>query len=1049
MNKVKKLLCLCTAFLLMAGATSCNNKKKNDVKPQSPGTSASSDNKTENASKNAVTEYFDATQLDFGNQIDIMSMGLIESTNEKIYFMAPQSQEGCEYSLKSINTDDMSSQDYQADSKLYSGQAPYISGGKIYSVTDDRKTGKNTICVGNADTGAVEHEAEWEQQSRLIGIRTDKDGNIYVMSCGFLAIYKKDLKDPEIINLFELTKDTDVSNTYAYAFEVSPDGEVYLVFHKKEMGDTRICKLNAKHTIEYITDDFSDIQDDIQGLFLSDNGNLLLCSGYYPAYINEISPATGDTVYRYEVENAQEIYGLYGRKLICSNENGIFSYNLDTDESVQISSIDDPSRELINVIIDGNTLKTASKINADMGQCLYISDTDGKIEKEIPIKGTTNYEANVFFDISSDGQIYYLGVSHGTGSENGDFYETTGYAVYTINSDDQCEKLFDIPTANCDQQCYSFFRNPAQNFCICKPDKSGKCTVCTVYTYDSSGNLISALPISDDSGGYLHSVVPCGNKMLFFYYNHNNDSCIATLNTETMQFEPEIKLDRSIQIEGRLIKGNNGFDFYYNNGTCMYGYTLATNESKEIIEWVNTDLSVHPENCIVIDPETIICKGTDYSGSSNGDEEYCTFITYKFDKADEERLKQINSRKIITLAGTDITNSQTGYKIKEFNRTNEEYRIQANDYSKYTIYSDSYFSGSEQLDKDLIAGNIPDIIILDRYSDPNPYLVKEMFVDLGKFIDDDKDINRDDYLSNILDMYTYKNCLYQIVPAFIDYTIVSKTSLAGDKPAWTYDEFFDFISSKPDTPKFDEFFDGSLHFDMLLSAYIKEHVDLKNNTCDFDNEKFIKLLEFINTLKSNVNNEDLTPKYFRNSDILMSLRHFDSVQEYHEFQDVNSGESITFKGFPSESGISKIVTSQMGFSISEKSENKDGAWQFIRQFLLEDYQDNIKNDNPGWPIKKSSLQKYIDKKPSDDDPYAPSPTVWVNDEGSQLQPITEEAKQKFMDYLQSPGALLSTNSKIMKIINEESSLFFNGESTSAEVAKAIQSKVKLYICELN
>ena len=140
----------------------------------------------------------------------------------------------------------------------------------------------------------------------------------------------------------------------------------------------------------------------------------------------------------------------------------------------------------------------------------------------------------------------------------------------------------------------------------------------------------------------------------------------------------------------------------------------------------------------------------------------------------------------------------------------------------------------------------------------------------------------------------------------------------------------------------------------------------------------------------------------------------------------------------------------MGFSISEKSENKDGAWQFIRQFLLEDYQDNIKNDNlGGWPIKKSSLQKYIDKKPSDDDPYAPSPTVWVNDEGSQLQPITEEAKQKFMDYLQSPGALLSTNSKIMKIINEESSLFFNGESTSAEVAKAIQSKVKLYICELN
>ncbi len=1044
MNKIKKILCLCTAFLLMASSVSCNNKKNSS--PDKSGAPSSSDtNRTENISKNIITEYFDAQEFTFNGKVDKTSITDMKYINDKIYFTASASDDNFEYSLKNINMNDMSSQDINAQSRLYTGQATYISDEKIYSIVSDTESGGQKICVGDAQTGTVEHELKWDMDSPLTSIRTDKDGNIYVLSYQYAAIYKKDLTKPEIIDIFKLLKDTEASNTYTYNFEVSPDGEIYLGLFNKGNCELHICKLNSSHTIEYISDDFSDMQENISGLYFSDNGNLFVCSGLYSTYINEISAATGETVCRYELEGAESFYGICNSRLIYSNGEGIYAYDFDNDSYEQIISFDDPSVQLINTVIDGNNLKTALKINADMERSLYISDTNGNIEKEIPIKGTYEYGSDIFYSITPDGKIYYLKTYYGMKSENGYTHETTAYSVYAINSDNQCEMLFELPESDSDEWCYGFFQNSNGDFCICKPDENMNYLV---YCYDISGNLVSSTPMSDKEGLYLSRIVPYKNKILFLYYDDNKMYGVP-FNTGDMQFEKLIEFD--FNNSHSISQGNNGYDLYYSDGMFIYGYKIETGKSEEIIEFVNTDFPVSPESYLVINTETIISSGYDYTFSDKDTFDRGPSI-YKFSKADEERLKQINSKKIITLAGTRITNSETGYMIKNFNRTNDEYRIFAKDYEKYSVYSEdgAYLSGNQQLNADIISGDIPDIVMFDSSSDTAPYLVKGMFADLGKFIDEDKEIKRDDYMSNIFDAYTYKGCLYQIVPSFHCSSIVAKASLAGDKPGWTYEEFFDFINSRPDIQAFDGF-NTKGYFDAeLITAYINDYVDFDKNTCDFDNENFINLLELINNLINDKEDYEYTEKLLRNNDMLMSLQQFNTPFEYHQYEAGLAGESITFKGFPSESGPKNTILSDTGFCISEKSDNKDGSWQFIRQFLLDSYQDNISMTDYYIPIKKSSVQKrFYGDLSYQDNPFLEGSTIWVNNEEIEIGPITEEAKQKFTDFLQSPVIPISYGSKIMQIVKEETSLYYNGESTAQEAAASIQSKVKLYLNELN
>ena len=75
------------------------------------------------------------------------------------------------------------------------------------------------------------------------------------------------------------------------------------------------------------------------------------------------------------------------------------------------------------------------------------------------------------------------------------------------------------------------------------------------------------------------------------------------------------------------------------------------------------------------------------------------------------------------------------------------------------------------------------------------------------------------------------------------------------------------------------------------------------------------------------------------------------------------GEPITLIGFPSADQDGSVIMPTMQFAISAKSKNQEAAWQFLRYYLTEEYQEEA----PGFPLSMKVLEMRA--KEAMDRPY--------------------------------------------------------------------------------
>ena len=109
--------------------------------------------------------------------------------------------------------------------------------------------------------------------------------------------------------------------------------------------------------------------------------------------------------------------------------------------------------------------------------------------------------------------------------------------------------------------------------------------------------------------------------------------------------------------------------------------------------------------------------------------------------------------------------------VIRFNRLGTEYRITIKNYDPYDYYVDTtaeydYLELVQQaltaLNNDIIAGRIPDILLVNEYIQLDNYISKGIFADLNKYIDSDERFKREDFLTNILDAFSIDGKLYEI-----------------------------------------------------------------------------------------------------------------------------------------------------------------------------------------------------------------------------------------------------------------------------------------------
>lgn len=391
-------------------------------------------------------------------------------------------------------------------------------------------------------------------------------------------------------------------------------------------------------------------------------------------------------------------------------------------------------------------------------------------------------------------------------------------------------------------------------------------------------------------------------------------------------------------------------------------------------------------------------------------------------------------------------------QIAEFNNKSPEYEVQLTEYCK------EFEEPLTRLNTDITTGNPPDILILDAALPLKSYNDKGLFADLYEFIDSDPDMKREDLIGSVLKAGEADGKLFKISFDFYIDTVVGKTSLVGEKQGRTAEEFFELAESYPDKRAMPA--DMTKYRALLMFAYYgcNAYADESTGKCSFNGDGFIKLLEFCDTFPSEFegNRQDFDDEFadaVHNGTILFTSDHpivrFNSIRLLEQGL---FGEPVTFMGFPNVDGNGSVICpSSNEYAVMSASQNKEGAWEFLKYFLSEEYQNEIALEQQSFPIRRSSLEFAAEaaKKGVYDkileEYYEPKIVFSGNIIGVGLN--TDEDNRKICGLIDSAVGYSQYTSHFYDIISGEAAMYFAGQRPAKETAEIIQNRVQNYIDE--
>ncbi len=574
-----------------------------------------------------------------------------------------------------------------------------------------------------------------------------------------------------------------------------------------------------------------------------------------------------------------------------------------------------------------------------------------------------------------------------------------------------------------------------------------------IIVLDNTGNELFTLKNENDIA-YINTIVNTNeNKITVIYYDMENKVCAGEIDTENKKLGEKKNIDIPNNVNG-FLNGSGEYSFYVFDSNNMYGVNIETGESTKLINWIDSDISASRimSMSVLSDGKFIMSyyDGTDW-----------TMHISVIEKTDADSVK---NQQIITLAGNYIDDTIYSAAIK-FNKENENYRIKITDYSEYST-DDDWNAGETKFNADMATGNIADIIIIDNNMPVESLASKGILADINEFFDKDSEIKREDYFENILKAFETKDGkLYSIVPSFHIETLIGKTSNLEGMESWNLSEFIDYAEGLDEGTEIfasDNMTSNSIFYALCYNS-MNNFVNLENKTCDFNSESFIKLLEFAGKYPSSeeyYSNFDEDMDYeayfqdmyagYRDNKIILEQGYFSDLNSIYQVEKADFGEDVSFIGYPSSEGNGSCIGADLKLGISAKSDNQDAAWQFIKYFLSDEYQES----SWSFPLKKSVFEKKAED--------AMTPYTYTDENGEtvvdenvyningvefKIGYMDEEHKNKYMDFISSVDKEVSYNSEIVEIIDEEVQAYFSGQKSAQETADIIQNRVKIYINE--
>ena len=383
-------------------------------------------------------------------------------------------------------------------------------------------------------------------------------------------------------------------------------------------------------------------------------------------------------------------------------------------------------------------------------------------------------------------------------------------------------------------------------------------------------------------------------------------------------------------------------------------------------------------------------------------------------------------------------------QIMTFNQGNSRYRIAVKQYITYN----EELTALSQLNTDILSGKMPDILLLDSEMPLQSYISKGLLADVGKLIEEDGEFDISQFLENVLDAFRVNGTLYYVAPAFCVDTLVAKQSKVGDRTGWNQEEFFAVMAGLPEGTEMLSETSRYTYLQDYMRVCGREYVDTDQGICYFQSEAFVDALKFAATLPEYAERFELEEnsydsRYIEDKALLqpVTIRCVpDLAQQIYGC----IGEDVAYVGYPSESREGSCIRiCGMSFALSSKSDKLDGAWEFVRTFLSEDFQrDELYGVNGSSLSIRQDIFAERAQIAATQEGYC-----FINDEFMSIPPMTQEQIDRAVDFIKGLHNMAFEDEVIMNIIYEEAEGFFHGQRIAEDVAGLIQNRVQLYLSE--
>lgn len=656
--------------------------------------------------------------------------------------------------------------------------------------------------------------------------------------------------------------------------------------------------------------------------------------------------------------------------------------------------------------------------------------------------------------VGADGNIYGMRNYYSETYSGDEYSSTNDYALLCWSTDGTIAweaDLNDMQTEGSSSWVYDMLPNEDGSLTVLlNGDKMEKCIV-TADGITDRKDLPEA--VATLFGNANSNINTADGKIQIIYYDESNytDMYIATYDPATDAVSEGIKLSSTLANGGyyNMVPGD-GDILYYADSNGLFSYNVQTQESKQFMSYINSDLAASSLNFfLVLDEEQFLGFYYDYNeGNMRGG-----LFTHV-------KPEDIKDRTVLVLAGNYI-DYDLKRKVVEYNKSSENYRIVVKEYSSYNT-SEDYSLGVKQLNNDIISGGMPDILVVDNDMAMDSYIAKGLVANVDDLIAKDEELSQNDYLQNAWDAYRVDGKLYYVIPSFYITTLVGKESIFGDRTSITMEELQSIQATMPEgTAIFSDITRDNFLYTMM-SYCGSDFVDVSTGKCAFDTDNFVAMLTYASELPVEYGEDYWGDDYwnnyesqFREDRTLLDTISISNIRDLNGTINGVFGEDISFVGFPTDGDMgSTLWAGNRMYAMSAKSKNLDGAWEFLRYYLTQEYQDTVQDQEYNLPVLRSSFEKGVQdatKKPYYTDENGNKveydETYYINGEEITLPQLTQEQVDRIVSFVESVDKRGYYNEAISNIISEETGAYFSGQKSAKDVASVIQSRVQVYVNE--